>query len=72
MSCDISHRFRCPYYGWSTRELVTCEGGKVLLPDRDTARRYQVTYCQDLNNWRNCTLARALTLHYEALESNGA
>ena len=61
--------FTCPYYGWETKSAVNCEGGKIRLPDAEAAREYFRTYCTDLNGWRRCTVARAITRHYEAGEA---
>ena len=57
--------FACPYYGWETKCDVHCEGGRIALPDAAAARDYFRTYCCDVSGWRRCTVARAITRHYE-------
>ncbi len=55
----------CPYYRAGKNGRMYCEGGSIAMPD-DAADEYFRTYCNDLNGWRRCTVARAVTRHYEA------
>ena len=55
----------CPYYRAVKNGRMYCEGGSIAMPD-DAADEYFRTYCNDLNGWRRCTVARAVTRHYEA------
>ena len=59
----------CPYYHKDERCAVRCEGGRIELP-KEAARDYILTYCADLNGWRRCTVARAITRHYERSEED--
>ena len=55
----------CPYYRAVKNGRMYCEGGSIAMPD-DAADEYFRTYCNDLNGWRRCTVARSVTRHYEA------
>ena len=55
----------CPYYRAVKNGRMYCEGGSIAMPD-DAADEYFRTYCNALNGWRRCTVARAVTRHYEA------
>jgi len=58
----------CPYYRANEKKTVRCEGGRIALPGAAAAEEYFRTYCSDLNGWRRCTVARAITRHYEGME----
>ena len=58
----------CPYYHGNARCAVRCEGGEIRMPDTDAAKTYFREYCADLYGWRRCTVARAISRHYEARE----
>ena len=58
----------CPYYEWDGKTDMHCEGGKIAFPDRATAQMYFNTYCGDVDGWRRCTVARAITRFYETQE----
>jgi len=59
----------CPYYEWDAKTTMHCEGGRLSFPDRDTAQAYFTTYCGDIDGWRRCTVARAITRFYEREEA---
>ena len=59
----------CPYYEWDGKTDMHCEGGRIAFPDRDTAQMYFQTYCGDVDGWRRCTVARAITRFYEREEA---
>ncbi len=58
----------CPYYHGCSKRAVRCEGGEIRLPDGEAAQAYFREYCTDLNGWRRCTVARAISRHYEREE----
>ncbi len=58
----------CPYYRWDDKRSVHCEGGRIALPGGAAAREYYRSYCCDVAGWRRCTVARAISRHYEAME----
>ena len=60
--------FCCPYYESNGKRSVHCEGGRITLPGCGTGRAYFSEYCGDVNGWRRCTIARAITRFYEAEE----
>ena len=62
----FSFEWRCPYYKWNDKLGVRCEGGRMKLPTDEASREYIRQYCDDLNGWRRCTVARAITRFYEA------
>ncbi len=55
----------CPYFTWDGRKEISCEGGRLEFPTAAAAVAYMDTFCAGGNNWRHCTLAEALTKHYE-------
>ena len=57
--------FTCPYYGWDSKCSVHCEGGNMQFPDAEAAKEYLLTYCTAVPGWRRCTVAQAITRHYE-------
>ena len=57
--------FCCPYYESNGKRSVRCEGGRLRLPSRETTTGYFNAYCGDVNGWRRCTVARAITRFYE-------
>ena len=57
--------FACPYYLWESKSAVKCEGGTIRMPDGAAALDYFWTYCCDVSGWRRCTVARAISRHYE-------
>lgn len=58
----------CPYYKWDERRSVHCEGGRIGLPTNAAAREYFRTYCCDIAGWKRCTVARAISRHYETAD----
>lgn len=58
----------CPFYTWSERLGVHCEGGRLRFPDKDAADEYANRYCAENSGWKNCTVARALLRYYERTE----
>lgn len=69
MGYHKSTAFCCPFYGWDSKIAVTCEGGKIALPEHGATWQYMREYCADANGWRRCTVARMLLRHYEAGEA---
>lgn len=65
---DYWHKaWTCPFYAWSDKLRVRCEGGGVqAFPDVKTATEYMDAYCAcGRNGWRKCTIAAALLRYYE-------
>ena len=60
--------WQCPYFRWDERQAIHCEAGCVAFPVRPTYLTYASEYCCD--NWRRCTLARALERQYDEEEDN--
>ena len=60
--------FCCPFFDYAGRTQVFCEGGRIRLPDPVSRAEYRAEYCCDVNGWRRCTVARAISLHYERAE----
>ena len=58
--------FCCPYYESNGKQSVRCEGGRLRLPSHALTADYFASYCGDVNGWRRCTVARAITRFYEA------
>ena len=59
----------CPYYKWDDENGVRCEGGRLGLPTSEAEKDYIMTYCADHLGWKRCTVARAITRHYESLDA---
>lgn len=60
----------CPFMISETPARTVCEAGIVEIRV-STLKQYQTKYCNDINGWRYCTLARTLLLMYEtACENN--
>lgn len=53
----------CPFFS-KERDgcTLTCEGGKIKLPDKKTFTAFVIQYCA--GEWRRCTIARTLLLWY--------
>lgn len=58
----------CPYYLDDRQGQVSCEGGVIRLPGGRSEREYLMTYCSSPEGWRRCTIARAISRHYEQKE----
>lgn len=58
----------CPYYTRDYKDHMSCEGGRVEFPSVKATRDYMARYCAS-NEWESCTLARALTEHYDEKET---
>ena len=58
----------CPYYRCDRKGMLLCEGGRLSMPDKASQRDYILQYCAHDSGWRRCTVARAVTRHYERLE----
>lgn len=64
---DYWHKaWACPFYAWSDKLRVSCEGGGTLaFPDAETAVEYMDAYCAcGDNGWRQCTIAASLLRYY--------
>lgn len=56
--------FLCPFFtSANTADRVNCEGGRVMMPGRDTTRDYSVRYCA--GDWKQCSIARSLLKYYD-------
>ncbi|MEA4920642.1 MAG: hypothetical protein VB078_06970 [Clostridiaceae bacterium] len=53
----------CPFFKWDGKAEISCEGGRVKLPDGVTANEYMNTFCA--GDWRRCTIAAALLQYYD-------
>ena len=65
---DYWHKnWSCPFFLWSGRQRVSCEGGCVqMFPDVDTAQEFMNHYCAGKDGgWQTCSLAAALLGYYE-------
>ena len=62
--------FCCPYYETNGARSVRCEGGRIALPNQGLTQAYFEAYCGDVNGWRRCTVARAITRFYERVNDD--
>lgn len=68
---DYWHKaWSCPFYAWSDRQRVMCEGGVAIkFPDVKAAVEYMDAYCAcGENGWRKCTIAACLLGYYDRKE----
>lgn len=68
---DYWHKaWSCPFYAWSDRQRVMCEGGVAIkFPDVKAAVEYMDAYCAcGENGWRKCTIAACLLEYYDRKE----
>lgn len=65
MASEYYHKdYKCPFYGTSTKLQVRCEGGTQLcFPDKLSITYHINHICCD--DWKSCTIARALNLYYD-------
>ena len=68
MSNYYKFYWMCPYYRGNSVKSVRCEGGEIRMPEPEAARTYFREYCCDLSGWKRCTVARAISRHYERAE----
>jgi hypothetical protein len=60
----------CPYYKFDKDGQLVCEAGKLeMLRDKKLQADYINGYCASMN-FSHCTMARALTRHYESASKN--
>lgn len=61
--------FRCPFFRYDDATIVGCEGGRIKLPDKPSAKQFMDNYCAHAaNGWKNCSIAACLLKYYESLE----
>ncbi|MCD7927348.1 MAG: hypothetical protein LUF80_00560 [Oscillospiraceae bacterium] len=61
------YSWRCPFYLWSDRLEVHCEGKcRIGFGDGQEAREYLREYCA--GEWERCTVARSKLQYYERQE----
>lgn len=68
---DYWHKaWSCPFYAWSDRQRVMCEGGVAIkFPDVKAAVEYMDAYCAcGENGWKRCTIATCLLGYYDRKE----
>ncbi len=71
MKSNMRIYWNCPYYRFDFGQKVLCEGGHVSMPDAETQSEYVRAYCSSPDGWRRCTVARAVSRHYERAEDDG-
>lgn len=55
----------CPFYRWSDKTRVHCEGGTgVAFHDIRTIVEYMEGYCAS-QNWKQCSIAKSMLTYYE-------
>ncbi len=54
----------CPFYQWSKKEDIYCEGGVLKFPDWQAMSDYADKYCASFG-YEGCGIAQALTEFYE-------
>lgn len=60
--------FQCPFWRWSDKKRdgsSTCEGCRLEFAAVEERREYLARYCANDTGWRNCTVARNLSISYE-------
>lgn len=62
----MPRRYECPFFR-KDEKYILCEAGKVDLPEKVDMDNFALTYCA--GEWRRCSIARALLMHYERKES---
>ena len=71
MSCYISKYAACPFYRRNDDNRICCEGTSsantinIVFGDQHKLKEYGVRYCNDINNYRNCLICKALNSKYE-------
>ena len=71
MSQYISKYAACPYYHRNDGNRICCEGtGKhntvnLVFNDNKKLKEYGIRYCNDINNYHNCLICKALNSKYE-------
>ena len=54
----------CPYYIRDYKDHMSCEAGRIQLPDIRASQDYMAKYCSTYD-WEDCSLACALTRYFE-------
>jgi hypothetical protein len=62
----VSKNISCPYFLYEKDRTIVCEAGSIRPMLRDN---YICDYCASMN-YKNCTMARILTLCYEQPQQN--
>lgn len=57
----------CPYYVRDYKDHMSCKCGRIELPSNEATREYMRRYCTTYD-WQSCSLACALTKHYNEEE----
>jgi hypothetical protein len=67
----ISKYAACPYYHSHDDNRICCEGTNsantinIVFGDQNKLKEYGFKYCNDINNYRNCLICKALNIKYE-------
>lgn len=55
----------CPYYKYDQEACIRCEAGLLDFRSKYQKADYINQYCADLPNYKRCTLAHSLEIHYD-------
>lgn len=61
----MSKTWSCPFYQWTKTGMVSCEGGRMDFPSKESFNDYATRFCANNPGWRSCTIAQNLGRHYE-------
>jgi len=61
-----SKPWTCPFFVYSDKGEVHCEGGIMRYPEMSAHIEYANRYCA--GEWKGCTVARNLLLYYDSQE----
>lgn len=70
MSQYISKYAKCPYYHRNDDNRICCEGINksstinVVFGNPKKLKEYGFTYCNDMDNYKNCLICQALNTKY--------
>lgn len=68
---EAKHVWQCPFFSYSQKLVIRCEGARLLFRSRAALREYQDQYCANLCGWEACTIARELKRQYEKEDARG-
>lgn len=56
----------CPYWHKDKQNRITCEAGAVRFPDGESRRAFTAAFCA--GDWKQCQMARMMTIYYDRQE----
>lgn len=75
MSKYISKYAKCPYYHRHDDNRICCEGVEtsntvnIVFGDQNKLKEYGLKFCNDVNNYKNCLICKALNQKYGVMSN---